>query len=66
MATINNPGLAPPSSTTSTRESSLDSFDVVSSANASVSGDRRTQHVKAAEKDDDEDEDEDEDDSDWE
>ncbi|KAF9451974.1 hypothetical protein P691DRAFT_622881, partial [Macrolepiota fuliginosa MF-IS2] len=50
-ASANNPSLAPPSSST-TRESSLDSFDVVSSANASVSGEAQKQLSKPAEEDD--------------
>lgn len=58
-----SPALAPPQSIATTRESSLDSFDVVSSANASVLGEGQKQPSKAREGDDDEEED---DDSDWE
>jgi len=64
--------LAPPVSASTTRESSLDSFDVLSSTNASVSGERPAQVTEAAgdaEGDDDEEgeeEEEEEEDSDWE
>ncbi len=72
--------LVPPVSASTTRESSLDSFDVVSSANASVSGERPAQvstNTKDNNEGEDEEEEEDEDeeegeeegkeeDSDWE
>ncbi|KXN85334.1 hypothetical protein AN958_11434 [Leucoagaricus sp. SymC.cos] len=62
-----SPTLDPHSSTTTTRESSLDSFDVVSSANASVSGEGTKPPNKATkEEEDDDDDDDDDDDSDWE
>ncbi|KAF5354936.1 hypothetical protein D9756_005404 [Leucocoprinus leucothites] len=60
-------GPAPPSSATSTRESSLDSFDVVSSANVSSTGEAAKQQGNAVKKDEEEEEDDEEDDdSDWE